>query len=167
MNQHPNIIGLDLSLTATGICLEDGTTLTIRSKHRDMERLADIRSLVLGVISNTDLVVIEGYSYGSPHRSHHLGELGGVIRLALYDASIQYVNIPPTSRAKYATGRGNAAKPQVVSEISARTGRIFPDDNQMDAWILRAMALDHYGYPPIDVPQTHRDALNQMTWPEL
>lgn len=167
MNGYPNIIGLDLSLTATGICLEDGTTLTIRSKHRNMERLADIRSLILGIIPNTHLVVIEGYSYGSGHGAHQLGELGGTIRLALYDASIPYVDIAPTARAKYATGRGNAAKSLVVSEISARTGRTFPDDNQVDAWILRAMALDHYGYPCIDLPQTHRDSLKQITWPEL
>lgn len=69
--------------------------------------------------------------------------------------------------AKYATGRGNAPKQLVVSEISARTGRTFPDDNQVDAWILRAMALDAYGFPCIDVPKSHRDALNGLTWPQI
>lgn len=164
---YPQIMGLDLSLTATGVALPDATTLTLRSKLRGMERLADLRSIILGLAASTELVVLEGYSYGSGHGAHQLGELGGTIRLALWDAAIPYIDIAPTQRAKYATGRGNAAKGLVVSEISARTGRTFPDDNQVDAWILRAMALDHYGHPCIDVPQTHRDALTGIHWPDL
>ena len=167
MSRYPQIIGLDLSLTATGIALPDSTTLTIRSKHRGMERLADIRQVILGLAAGTDLIAIEGYSYGSGHGAHQLGELGGTIRLALWDAAIPYVEIAPTQRAKYATGRGNAAKHLVISELSARTGRTFPDDNQADAYILHAMTLDHYGHPIIDLPKTHRDVLTAITWPDL
>jgi len=167
VNTYPQIIGIDPSLTATGIALPDGTTLTIRTNLRGMERLAEIRSTILGLAFEIDLVVIEGYSYGSGHGAHQLGELGGTIRLALWDAVIPYVDVAPTARAKYATGRGNAGKHLVVSELSARTGRAFHDDNQADAYILRAMALEHYGHPCIDVPKTHRDALAAITWPEL
>ena len=167
MNAYPQIVGIDPSLTATGIALPDGTTLTIRTNLRSMERLAEIRSTILGLAFEIDLVVIEGYSYGSGHGAHQLGELGGTIRLALWDAAIPYVDVAPTGRAKYATGRGNAGKSLVVSELSARTGRTFHDDNQADAYILRAMALEHYGHPCIDVPKTHRDALTAITWPEL
>ena len=117
--------------------------------------------------ATTYSVVIEGYSHGSTHGAHHLGELGGTIRLALWDAAIPYIDVAPTARAKYATGRGNAAKHLVISELSARTGRAFLDDNQADAWILRAMALDAYGWPAIDVPKTHRDALTGVSWPDL
>ena len=167
MSVYPQIMGIDPSLTATGIALPDGTTLTIRSKHRGMERLADIRQVIITLAAGIDLVIIEGYSYGSGHGAHQLGELGGTLRLALWDAAIPYLEIAPTQRAKYATGRGNAAKNLVISELSARTGRTFPDDNQADAYILYAMALDHYGHPIIDVPKTHRDALQAVTWPDL
>ena len=167
MSRYPQIMGIDPSLTATGVALPDGTTLTIRSKQRGMERLAELRSIILGLAAGTDLVAIEGYSYGSSHGAHQLGELGGVIRLALWDAAIPYLEIAPTMRAKYATGRGNAAKGLVISELSARTGRTFTDDNQADAYILHAMTLDHYGHPPIAVPQTHRDALKNLTFPDL
>lgn len=167
MNRYPQIMGIDPSLTATGIALPDGTTLTIRSKLRGIERLADIRSIVLGLCANTDLVVVEGYSYGSAHGAHQLGELGGTIRLALWDAAIPWIDVAPGGRAKYATGRGNAAKGLVLSELSARTGRTFPDDNQADAYILHLMGLDAYGHPGLELPQTHRDALKTIPWPDL
>lgn len=163
----PAILGLDLSLTASGIALPDGTTLTIASKQRHAARLADIRNEISLYLSHVDLVVIEHYAFNSRHNAHQLGELGGVIRLALWDFQIPYVDVAPSARAKYATGRGNAAKSAVVSEISARTGRTFADDNQADAYILHLMGLDAYGHPTISLPNTHRQALTNILWPNL
>ena len=163
----PRILGLDPSLTSFGVAMPDGTTLSIKSKLKGVERLADIRSVILGLVDDVDLVVCEGYAYGAANKAPDLGELGGTIRLALWDACIPYVIVQPTNRAKYATGTGNAAKATVAMAIAARTGRSFGDYDQVDAWILRAMGLDHYGHPEIEVPATHRVALNAIAWPEL
>src|SRR6266498_163508 len=90
------IVGLDLSLTGTGIA--DGDHLrTLRTGLIGPARLAALRDEILRVVLGVgtlpwtqapaepaSLTVIEGYSYGSKGSSaYQLGELGGVIRLGL------------------------------------------------------------------------------------
>lgn len=170
---RPRILGLDLSLTATGVAMPDGDTLTIRTTPQaythPMERLADIRHTIIHLAGrDTDLAIIEGYSYGSTQGRELLGELHGIIRLALYDAAIPYTLVPPSSVKKYATGHGNAPKGLVIAELNARTGRNFRDDNQADAYALRLYGLDAYGWPELDLPATHRIALERdLDWPDL
>jgi hypothetical protein len=48
-----------------------------------------------------------------------------------------------------------------------RAGREFADDNQCDAWWLRAAALDHYGQPEFDLPKVQRERLAKVVWPDL
>lgn len=163
-----NPLGLDLSLTATGIAHSTGT-VTIGARVKGAERLVTIRDKVLRWYScdKATLVVVEGYSYASVNQAHQVGELGGVVRVALYERDIPVAVVSPGQRAKYATGRGNAKKAEVVSAISARSGLSFADDNQVDAWILRAMALDHYGAPLVQMPKAHRDVLDKIDWPDV
>ena len=163
----PQVMAIDPSLTATGITCPDGTSLTIRSTHRGMARLADIRSVILDLAGSTDLVAIEGYAYGSKFNRETLGELGGIIRLALWDASIPYVDIAPTQRAKYATGSGRSSKALCVAGIAARSGIVFGDDNQADAFTMWAMTLDAYGFPMIVMPAKHREVLDVIEWPTI
>lgn len=173
----PNIIAFDLSLTATGVAAGWGEEV-IKTKAKDIERLHDIRSFVLGYCEDkdawpdpmysVDLVVLEGYAYGAKGSAViNVGELGGVIRLALYDAGIPYVCVPPACLKQYATGKGNAPKPDIRMEVFKRYGRDIADDNACDAFVLRAMALDHYGHPLAVVPASHRVALGKINWPVL
>ena len=91
---------------------------------------------------------MEGYSFASRHsQAHSIGELGGVIRLLLWESGIPYVLIPPTCRAKFATGKGNASKNEVVSAVSARTGIVWSNpgaDDKCDAWILDEMVKTNF-----------------------
>lgn len=167
----PAVVAFDLSLTATGVAAGWGETV-IASKLRGMPRLAEIRREVMGRCDGgpgmaADLVVLEGYAFGRPNQAAHLGELGGVIRLALHDAGIPYVDVPPSNVKKYATGKGNAPKPDVRMEVFKRHGRDIANDNECDAFVLRAMALDHYGAPLVAMPATHRAALTAVDWPDL
>ena len=102
-----NILGLDPSLTSTGICTGDNNGVAYHSHEEDVSRLADIRDYVLRMCFENDVkcVIMEGYSYGSRTRAHALGELGGVLKVAFNEGWIPYVLVPPTSRAKFATGR--------------------------------------------------------------
>ena len=117
---------------------------------------------------NDPIVVVEGYSFSSRNsQSHALGELGGVVRLALYEAGVSYIDVPPTSRAKFATGKGNASKNEVVSSISARTGIVWSGkgaDDMCDAWILRQMGLAHLGESEYDWPVANMTALDKIDW---
>jgi Holliday junction resolvasome RuvABC endonuclease subunit len=177
----PRVVGLDLSLTATGIAHADGQLETIGTGLRGMARLAYIVDEVLVAVEEVgtdrgldtldlvpvDLVAIEGYAFGRPNQAAHLGELGGAVRLALWARDIPYVDVPPSNVKKYATGRGNAPKPDIRMEVYKRFGHDIADDNQCDAFVLRAMCLDALGHPLATMPATHRVALDKVAWPNL
>jgi len=165
-------MGLDLSLTSTGVSC-DGRTSTIAVKSKGAERLYEIQAAVRAELAahGHPGVVIEGYSFASRQsRAHSIGELGGVIRLLLYTMEIPYVEVPPTLRAKFATGKGNAGKNEVVSAISARTGIVWDGaggNDRCDAYILEEMGRAALGRERHDWPETNRLALNIFDWSEL
>jgi len=148
MSYEKSTVGLDLSLTSTGWATSDGTG-TVQSKLKGMERLDEISKEVQNLISDipSPIVAVEGYAFAkrSSH-AHAQGELGGIVRLQLHRARIPFVEIPPTNRAKFITGRGNANKSEVVSHVSAKTGIVWSGsgaDDECDAWALRQMLLSH------------------------
>jgi Holliday junction resolvasome RuvABC endonuclease subunit len=164
------VLGLDPSLTATGIADANGRLLTVTPRgRRGPQRLAHIRDRVLEQVTlGADLVAIEGYSYASKGSSaYQLGELGGVIRLALWEAGVPFAEVPPSCLKKYAAGTGNASKDEVLVACVRRLDLEPRSNNESDAAWLRAMALDHFGQPLVTVPKTHRAALDSVTWPAL
>lgn len=161
------VLGLDLSLTATGIAHPDGTTTTIRTRTRGMERLGVIAAGILDAVELEPFVCIEGYSYGSrASQAHALGELGGVVRWSLWSTGITYLDVPPSTLKTYATGKGNAGKVDVIVAARDRLGYQGTDDNEADASWLRCIGLDLLGCAPISLPQTHRRALNKLALPD-
>jgi Holliday junction resolvasome RuvABC endonuclease subunit len=163
------IVGLDLSLTATGVA-NGRTTWTIDpGALRGPARLDLIARKVRDAAQDARLVAIEGYAFGRPHGMAALGELGGVIRWMLWNLGIPYAEVPPASLKRYATGKGNAPKQDVLAAAIRRGGDLFDgsDDNRADAWWLRAMAMDNYGSPVVTVPAEHRKALAMLRWPAL
>ncbi len=161
------VIGLDLSITATGVADPDGKTSTIKPGSTGDRRLVEIRDTVGVAATGCDLVVIEDLP---PIRAHALSILGmvhGAVRTTLLIWEIPYVLVPPGSVKKYATGKGTATKPDMRMALFQRADLDLRDDNQVDAWWLRAMALDHYGQPVMGLPRNHRDALAKVNWPNL
>lgn len=160
------VLGLDLGLMATGYAYNDEASGVIRSKARGPRRLAEIRDAVLDFVYDSDVVVLEGYSYASQNRAHQVGELGGVIRLSLYNARVPYVEVPPAMLKKFATGKGNADKDAVLAAAIRRFGFEGDDNNAADAWILRAMGLSAYS-DWNGATEYQRDALKRIDWPKL
>jgi hypothetical protein len=176
----PRVVGLDLSLRATGIA--DGTTpFLLTSKLRGVERLVELRVRVLQRCvdiyphtANADLVVIEGYSFNSRVGGEHLGELGGVVHVALYEAGIPFVEVPPAALKKFATDKGNANK-LAMGIAASKAGYVGPDDdNCIDAWWLRQMGLYALGFADVAderlvaLHTAYRDeAVSKVTWPDV
>jgi Holliday junction resolvasome RuvABC endonuclease subunit len=161
-----NVIGLDLSITATGIAFRDGTTQTVKASATGDHRLLAIRSACGLATAGCDLVAIEDL----PTHAKAAGITGmvhGAIRAALLEWGYPYALITPASVKKYATGKGNAGKPEMAVAAFKRAGIEFGDDNQCDAWWLRAMALDHYGHPLFELPKAQRGAIDAVNWPSL
>lgn len=165
----PTVVGLDLSLTSTGYSTE-GDQRIVSTKAKGPQRLYEISQDIAGLLVELDdpVVVLEGYSFASRNsQAHAIGELGGVIRLTLWNLNIPYVEVPPTCRAKFATGKGNAGKGEVMSAVSARTGIVWSGsgaDDLCDAWLLEEMGRTVLGNARYVWPQTHLSALEKVDW---
>jgi crossover junction endodeoxyribonuclease RuvC len=163
-------VGLDLSLTSTGVAVGD-VTAAVSVTATGAERLALLRDKILDLVRSVEqpFVLVEGYSFASRNsQAHALGELGGVVRVSLWEQGIPYVEVPPTVRAKFACGRGNASKAEVISAVSARTGIVWDGkgaDDQCDAWILQEIGFVHQGNARFSWPASHCEALEKMRWP--
>lgn len=165
------IVGLDLSLRATGYADENGA-IVVSTKLRGMERLASLRTILTRYPA--DLVILEDYAFSrADAHAHALGELGGVVKLALHEAGVPTVLVGPSALKKWLTGKGNANK-LAMGMAAQRAGYDGPeDDNAVDAWALRQMGL--YAVVGYDVrvaaglsvpPTAYRDeAVAKVTWP--
>jgi len=165
-------IGLDLSLTSTGYSI-NGETGVIKTNAKGPERLSIVSNKILDLIADNDIdvVIIEGYSFASRNgQAHSIGELGGAVRMRLWEFNIPFIDIPPTCRAKFATGKGNAGKTEVISSISAKTGLTFEGsgaDDECDAWVLEQMGLTYIGQSTQYWNKEQLNALEKVDWAEI
>lgn len=165
-------LGIDLSLTSTGYSCDDNCD-TISVNSNGAKRLIEISESIGNLIVEFKIkaVAIEGYAFSSrKSQAHSIGELGGVVRVMLHRMDIPYIEIPPTCRAKFATGKGNASKNEVISCISAKTGLVWKNpgaDDKCDAWILEEMARAKIGTQRYEWPKLSLDVLNKVDWTPL
>lgn len=167
-----SILAVDLSLTATGYAcgsgLSDLDVGTIKTTLRGWERIRFIRKAIMQRARCVDLVIAEGYSFGSPGRLVYAGELGGIIRYELFERGIPFVDVPPATLKKYSTGKGNAKKIDMVVAARERFGFTHStDDNECDAYLLWAMARQAYGHPIAKVPALQAAVVEKIEWPRL
>ena len=175
------VVAFDLSLTSTGVADRNGTR-RIQPRTTGPQRLAEVRDAVIaachhhvtldvqvrcvveGCPTKPDLVVLEGYSYASGNKAHDVGELGGVVRLALYEAGIPFEVVSPSSLKIYACGAGNASKDDVLLAAVRRLRYEGKSKDEADALWLYALAMHALGAPIVDVPKTHLRALKALPW---
>jgi Holliday junction resolvasome RuvABC endonuclease subunit len=162
------ILGLDLSLGATGIAINE-TAEVFKPKHTvPMIRLAEFREWIHWILGEErpSMAVIENYAFGAKNAREVLGELHSVIKLALYDMTVPFALVPPTVLKKFATGVGNASKDEMIFR-AARAGCPTADNNAVDAWWLQKMAQTHFQLPGMIVgfPKSQSDLTNKIEWP--
>ena len=164
-----DFLGLDLSLTSTGYsCGNDRNVITTKAKGA--ERLYVVSSKVLEICKELNIraVAVEGYSFASRNsQAHSIGELGGAVRMRLWENDIPFVEIPPTCRAKFASGRGNAGKGEVMSAVSAKTGLVFSGagaDDVCDAYVLEEMIRQKCGLQRHEWASVNLTSLDKVDW---
>jgi Holliday junction resolvasome RuvABC endonuclease subunit len=165
---RPCVGGLDLSIAATGVAhWADRRVETWKTVRPGDERLVEIADHLANYFSDharPDLIVIEDV----PVHAHAAGitaMVHGLTRWLLLDEHHPYVLVPPATLKTYATGKGNATKPDMRMELYKRTDLDLKDDNQVDAWWLRALGLDLLGEPLLELPKDHRRALDKIQLP--
>lgn len=166
------IAGIDLSLTSTGICI-NGSSQIVTTNFRGAERLSVVARKILDICidAKIELVIIEGYSYASQNsRAHSIGELGGCVRMLLWENDIPFVDVSPSTRAKFATGKGNASKASVIENVQKITGLVFEGkgaDDRCDAFVLEQIGLAKLGKRMYDWPEEGILSLTKVDWSAL
>jgi Holliday junction resolvasome RuvABC endonuclease subunit len=147
-------LGIDQSLTGfalTALQFEDPKkyiTWVYKSPYFGVERLADIRQWLIDHFdyleenNNTILdIAMEGTVLAS-HAALVLGELSATVRLAIFDYFDEGdprkypLKVPPMTLKKFAAGKGNAKKQEMLLQIYKRWGIEFNDDNAADSYAL-------------------------------
>lgn len=184
----PRVIGLDLSLTGTGVAgLGWADTLTPPARgarHRDRkdkdrdqqlrteynhQRLDWIRSQLVDRYLNADveLAVIEGLAFDAHDTDRQNAGLSWMVRHLLWGRNIPYALVPPATLKQFVTGNGSADKPRMKSTIGDWFGWFNGDDNAADATGLMAMGRAHLGVPFSPLGDVQRVALGKVVWPEV
>ena len=157
------VVGLDPSLTGLGLATPDGLS-TISSKPAGAtiaaraERIVTMADAVARRIPESSLVVIEGPAYAAQAQAgvHLRAGLWWVLAVELTHRGHTLVEVAPTALKKFATGKGNATKPDIRMALYQRAGLDVRDDNQADAYFLRQVGLHLVGDPDaLPLPKAH------------
>lgn len=151
------IIGIDPSLTGFAICSISNQDITFREYSSKaakliqdrMDRYEELLKEPLAFIQQNkpQLIVLEGYSYGSKGRGTiTLGEFGGVLRYSLRSYMDRLIEVPPTVLKKFTTGSGNCSKDKMVSLASSKYRMVFNTNNEVDAFCLAKLGMCLTGY---------------------
>ena len=179
------VLGIDPSLSATGVALlnlkgqNDHEWLNIdvfANKLRGHTRINYIINEVrdmLSALGDGDLVVMEGPSFGSQgSRTHELAGIWWLIRHEIYLSQARtgqkhVVIVSPRTRAKYATGNGNAAKSDVMMEVAAMfPNTVIIDDNAADAMVFAAMGARWLNMPIDERSPEQIESFMKVEWPD-
>lgn len=176
MSINQNILGIDASLTGTGVAVFDpyGNKYNMDLVHHEAiqvksmgeERLQAIRDRIAEIISSWHVgyVAIEGYAFARANQAHQIGELGGVIRLFLHEQGIPFVEIAPSAVKKFATGKGNAQKHEVAAHVQKRWDVMFKTNDETDAYVIARMGTVLAGAGVFDGELTmfQREVIDEM-----
>ena len=161
-----HVVGLDLSITATGIATADGHTYTVGGKAAAGDhRIVTIADAVWNEVEyGTDLVVIEDLVSHGPGGGMAAAQVMGAIKCLLAGKGIPYALCPPATLKKYATGKGTASKPDMAVNLYKRTGLELGSDDEVDAYWLRLLGFSLLGAPAIPLPAAQEAAITGVKW---
>jgi crossover junction endodeoxyribonuclease RuvC len=183
----PLVVGLDLSLTSTGWARCRGGNIEtglIRSEplpglvprtlpwfRSSLVRIADLQAALLtvtgaGTPGAADLIVVEGPSLGS--KGSALDRMFGLWWLCLQTLFITgqpVAVVTPSQLQRFMTGKGRAAKPEVMAAVIKRLPGDVTCFDDADALALAAMGCHHLGVPLAPMPATHLQAMSKVDWP--
>jgi Holliday junction resolvasome RuvABC endonuclease subunit len=167
-----NVLGLDISMRATGVAIADDNYSPLfsgvvgESNDRGVDPEVDCimraqtqGDFVIPLIESfsPEVIVIEGPAYNPlvkiptkngfttvlPKRVCQLWQLTGALKMAVFQVySGPVVIVPPTTLKKHITGDGKADKTDMVKAIWDRFDIHFKDHNEADAFGLCVVYLD-------------------------
>lgn len=169
-----NAFGLDLSITAPGLCWGNRNTDMATLNHAALGITGDrrynaTRDNIRHILRHysIDLAVLEGPAWAA-NLMFQFGMVHYAARGVLMDFGIPYVTVQPTTLKQYATGSGAADKADMIAAVTAAVGTVPGDDNQADSWWLREMGLAALGHPTVELTDERRGILAGIRdWPRI
>jgi crossover junction endodeoxyribonuclease RuvC len=182
-----NVVGIDLSLTSTGLCANQLEVITdlgnVKSTGKNTDTYDDRQKRLYRLMNEVvdwteakrpDLVVIEAPSYGSVGRgTFDRSGLWWMVVSALRAEGFPVAFVSPKARAKYGTGNGNSDKKAVHAFVLEKYADIAPrrikNNDEADAVLLAAMGSRYLGHPvePVHPGDAACAALTGVLWPTL
>ncbi len=176
------VVGLDLSLTSTGMSDGYEQRVTQTAPDRCMEeRLDRIVQRVGDFVTRCPsfpepaLAVVEAGAFSRNMQTSHeeLAALRHLVRLMLWKRGIPFALVPPSTLKLYTAGHGKATKAQMVRAVAARhqldlSGVLVKDGryDMADAFALAAMGYAWANRPLVTVgPPPPRASLMAVPWP--
>lgn len=162
-NNKRIFVGLDLSLTATGLAIITGKgnillteAIHTSSNDVDVERCIFIRDRILMAIERMYQdsckalkedglplsVIIEGFAYAAPASAARIGMLHGAVLCRLRECGWPFELVAPAKLKKFVTGKGNSPKEVMIMKILKRWGVEVEDHNVADAYALARWGLE-------------------------
>lgn len=188
MSRPTAVVGLDLSLTRTGMAaardgklaeVADAKSSAIKDETAEetAHRIATLGDQIIEWVLGDDceLAVIEGPSMNSKFgKPHERGGLWWRVASGLNAAGVRLAVVPPKTRAKYGTGNGNADKDEVLTHVVQRYQdachkRIGRNHDIADAIIMCAMGSRYLGLPLPEeegIPEKNLEAMLTAKWPK-
>ena len=169
-------IGLDLSLTGTGVVILEGNKIIkqklIKSKPvgdlpinevRRIRKIVEEIELILGDKKPT-VAVIEGLAFMVRNATAlvQLSALNYMTRALLDDYNIPFVIVAPTSLKKFITGSGGSKKDVMLIEMFKRYGVTILDDNENDAYGLAKIGEELFNDKKDKLPVFQQEVLQLL-----
>lgn len=175
------IVGLDLSLTSTGVAeWEDGArrswTFGTRGKlgatiAQRTARLDEAGAEAVGAVLNNqtaDLALVEAHSFAAKGgQQHDRSGLWWIVVRDLVHAGVPVVEVVPSSIKLFATGKGNAGKDDVLLAVARRHPDFeFTTNDEADAITLVDMALARWSHDHFEPTAYQQRAIEKVVWPD-
>ena len=142
------IIGLDLSTACCGVADALGRCHSVKPAAGAQDPARRLHQLVDGlehymIVGGPKIAVVEAFMPGARGRTAFIiGEVHGAVKLRLFENGLSFVEVKPNVLKKYATGKGNAGKDDMI-RAARDAGATVEDDDQADAWWLRQWGLEN------------------------
>jgi Holliday junction resolvasome RuvABC endonuclease subunit len=171
------IIGLDLSTASTGVATPDGKVRSIRpvTKDPDRRRHEILDRLEPYLRLGCDVAVIEQYFVGR-FSNARLVELHGAVKTRLFEHSIPYVLVSPSTLKKFVLGHAGSAKQKVtkqqIVDAAVACGVDVANDDEADSWWLHAMGRMRFDrwqppYRALELRDVREGVLAGLEWPRV
>lgn len=171
------VTGLDLSLTATGLAVFQAGAVSVhllneggktgKNALRGHPRLLYLRTEICRLAFGSTHITVEGAAFDRNQGQHKMGGLWWLVMHALWmqnpDAVV--VVVPPPELKRFAIGRANVGKEEIVAEMVRRYPDIpIKEGNTADATAALAMTMWKLGQPLVQVPKSYWEPALR-SWP--